>query len=74
MLLDVLMPGMTGLEALPHISNVAPDTKVVILTAIDTAVLQADEYQRAAATLDKAIGPSKLVKQLEEMFTEATVH
>src|SRR5437588_5158538 len=38
-LLDVLMPGMTGLEALRHISAAAPDTKVVILTAIDTAVL-----------------------------------
>jgi CheY-like chemotaxis protein len=74
LLLDVLMPGMTGLEALPHISSVAPDTKVVILTAIDTAVLHAEEYSAAAATFDKAMGPSRIVKQLEELFTASTAH
>ena len=66
-LLDVLMPGMTGLEALPYITNVAPATKVVILTAVDTATLQADECRAAAATLDKGIGPSRLVEQLTEL-------
>jgi len=73
MLLDVLMPGMTGLEALPHISQVAPNTKVVILTAIDTDVLDREGAQNATATLDKAIGPAKLVQQLEEMFTPEAV-
>jgi diguanylate cyclase (GGDEF)-like protein/PAS domain S-box-containing protein len=71
LLLDVLMPGMTGLEALPHISSVAPDTKVAILTAIDTAILQADECKKAAATFDKAMGPVRLVEQLLEQFSEA---
>ena len=66
-LLDVLMPGMTGLEALPYITNVAPATKVVILTAVDTSILQADECRAAAATLDKGIGPSRLVEQLTEL-------
>jgi len=73
MLLDVLMPGMTGLEALPHISNVAPDTKVVILTAIDTAMLHAEECQAATATFDKAIGPTRLVKELQGLFSASTV-
>jgi len=73
MLLDVLMPGMTGLEALPHISNVAPDTKVVILTAIDTAMLHAEECQEATATFDKAIGPTRLVKELQGLFSASTV-
>jgi DNA-binding NarL/FixJ family response regulator len=72
-LLDVLMPGMTGLEALPHISAAAPDAKVVILTAIDTAMLHAEECSAATATFDKAIGPSRLVKQLEELFSASTV-
>jgi diguanylate cyclase (GGDEF)-like protein/PAS domain S-box-containing protein len=67
-LLDVLMPGMTGLEALPHITEVAPDAKVVILTAIDTAVLH-DECHAAAATFDKAMGPARLVQQLEELLS-----
>ncbi|MBV8982420.1 MAG: EAL domain-containing protein, partial [Acidimicrobiia bacterium] len=74
LLLDVLMPGMTGLEALPHIASVAPDTKVAILTAIDTAMLQADECSKAAATFDKAMGPSRLVEQLLEQFSGATAH
>ena len=74
LLLDVLMPGMTGLEALPHIASVAPDTKVVILTAIDTAVLHADECRAATATFDKAIGPTKLVKELQELFSASTVY
>jgi len=72
LLLDVLMPGMTGLEALPHISSVAPNTKVVILTAIDTAMLHADECNAATATFDKAMGPSRLVQQLEELFSAST--
>jgi diguanylate cyclase (GGDEF)-like protein len=72
-LLDVLMPGMTGIEALPHITTVAPDTKVVILSAIDTAMLHAEDCSGAAATLDKAIGPSKLVKQLDELLSASTV-
>ena len=66
-LLDVLMPGMTGLEALPQISRVAPESKVVILTAVDTSTLQGDEFSAATATLDKAIGPSRVVEQLAEL-------
>jgi hypothetical protein len=73
LLLDVLMPGMTGLEALPHISTVAPDTKVVIFTGVDTAMLHADECSAAAATIDKAIGPKRLVKRLQELFTATPV-
>jgi len=73
-LLDVLMPEMTGLEALPHISAVAPEAKVVILTAIDTAMLHAEECSAATATIDKAVGPSRLVQQLEELFTASTAH
>jgi diguanylate cyclase (GGDEF)-like protein/PAS domain S-box-containing protein len=66
-LLDVLMPGMTGLEALPQITRVAPESKVVILTAVDTTTFHSDEYGAATATLDKAIGPSRVVEQLTEL-------
>jgi diguanylate cyclase (GGDEF)-like protein/PAS domain S-box-containing protein len=67
-LLDVLMPGMTGLEALPHITAASPDSTVVLLTAVDTATLQAEECSAATATFDKAIGPTRLVQQLEELL------
>jgi CheY-like chemotaxis protein len=71
-LLDVLMPGMTGLEALPQISKVAPDSKVVILTAVDTTTFHSDEYGAATATLDKAIGPARVVEQLAELVGNGT--
>ncbi|HEV3352941.1 MAG TPA: EAL domain-containing protein [Acidimicrobiales bacterium] len=74
LLLDVLMPGMTGLEAMPYIANVAPRTKVVILTAIDAAVLESEKFQGATAAFDKGIGPSRLVQQLQELFSAAPAH
>jgi DNA-binding NarL/FixJ family response regulator len=66
-LLDVLMPGMTGLEALPQISVAAPNAQVVILTAVDTAILRPQECADAAAMFDKAIGPGRLVEELIEL-------
>jgi hypothetical protein len=53
---------------------VAPLTKVVILTAIDTAVLESEQFQGATAAFDKGIGPSRLVQQLQELFSASTVH
>ena len=32
--LDVLMPGMDGWEALPLIKRVSPDTQVVVISAL----------------------------------------
>lgn len=43
MLLDIRMPGMDGLTALPRILEVSPATRVVMLTTFD-----ADEYVYAA--------------------------
>jgi EAL domain-containing protein (putative c-di-GMP-specific phosphodiesterase class I)/CheY-like chemotaxis protein len=67
-LLDVLMPGMSGPEALPHITAAAPDSTVVILTAADVTTLRPDECREAAATLDKAMGPSRLVEALRTVL------
>ena len=36
-LLDIKMPRMTGLEALPHLRKVAPQTDVVVLSTADPA-------------------------------------
>jgi DNA-binding NarL/FixJ family response regulator len=35
-LLDLELPDMNGVEAIPHISTVAPDARVIVLTAYDT--------------------------------------
>jgi len=66
-LLDVLMPGMSGLDALPQITMAAPEAKVVILTAVGAAALRPQECAAAAATFDKAIGPGRLVEELNQL-------
>src|SRR5207302_230159 len=67
-LLDVLMPRMGGLQALPHITAVAPHSKVVILTAVDTESLRGEEATEAAAVFGKTIGPARLAEQLVSLF------
>ena len=67
-LLDVLMPEMSGLQALPHIASVAPNSKVVILTAVDTATLESQQSPEATAMFDKAVGPARLAEQLAALF------
>lgn len=36
MLLDILMPELDGLELLPKIKELSPDTEVIMVTAIKT--------------------------------------
>jgi diguanylate cyclase (GGDEF)-like protein/PAS domain S-box-containing protein len=68
-LLDVLMPEMSGLQALPHIASVAPNSKVVILTAVDTSTFGSQPSPEAVAMFDKAIGPARVAEQLAALFS-----
>ena len=59
-LLDLQLPGMSGIEALPYFKTVAPDTKILILTQSDNEshVLSAisngaDGYLLKSADLDE---------------------
>jgi DNA-binding NarL/FixJ family response regulator len=63
-LLDLSMPRMNGVVALPRIREVAPDTKVVVLSGWDP--MQAVERTGAGAVayLEKGISPTKLVDEL----------
>ena len=64
-LLDLSMPGMGGLEALPAIKQAAPDAKVVVLSGFDREQhwpqLQA---VGAVAYLEKGTPPQQLVDEL----------
>jgi DNA-binding NarL/FixJ family response regulator len=59
-LLDLQLPGMSGIEALPYFKTVAPDTKILILTQSDNEshILSAisngaDGYLLKSADLDE---------------------
>jgi diguanylate cyclase (GGDEF)-like protein/PAS domain S-box-containing protein len=60
-LLDLAMPGMGGLEALPLIQAVAPGTKVAVLSGLDAAgVADSAARQGATAYFDKTDVPELL--------------
>jgi diguanylate cyclase (GGDEF)-like protein/PAS domain S-box-containing protein len=52
-LLDLVMPGMGGLEALPHILEVAPAAKVAFLTALDSGAVAPKAVVDTAGCFEK---------------------
>ncbi len=52
-LLDIELPGMSGIEAIPHLKELRPDTKILMLTQSDNEsdVVQAIQYGAAGYLL-----------------------
>lgn len=64
-LLDISMPVMDGMEALPRIVQVSPATRVVILSGFEADRLAASALEMgASAYIEKGIPPALLIKQL----------
>ena len=67
LILDVDMPGMGGMEALPAVKEASPDTRVIVITAtgersrIAAMSAGADAYLRKPTSLDELVDT---VKQL----------
>jgi diguanylate cyclase (GGDEF)-like protein len=68
-LLDLSMPGMGGLEALPRIREVAPQTRIVVLTGLATPELF-DEARAsgAAEVIEKGLDPFELLGHVERIL------
>ncbi len=67
-LLDILMPVMTGIEAVPLIKKHSPDTMVVMLTAFeDSAHLEKAINAGADGYLSKDIGAKDLIDAVEKV-------
>lgn len=60
-LLDLRMPGLSGLETIPRLRCVAPDTRIVVLTLLD-----GDGYRRASlgAGADAFVGKANVTRDL----------
>ena len=68
-LLDLAMPGIGGLEALPMIRAVAPDAKVVVFSGLDPAsYADAAQRQGAAAFYVKGEDPTALPERLRSLL------
>lgn len=68
-LLDLSMPALDGLEALPQILQVSPDTKVVVLSGFEEARMAPVALKGGAvAYLEKGVPPRRLVQALIEIM------
>ena len=72
-LLDISMPVMDGLEALPAICRTVPSATVVMLSGFSEARLGAEAAAGGAtAYLEKGLAPDALVARLLEVLPQPT--
>lgn len=68
--LDLSMPVMDGLEALPQILEECPDTRVVILSGLDSAQMEGTALRLGAAGyLEKGAAFARLADTLADVAT-----
>jgi DNA-binding NarL/FixJ family response regulator len=72
-LLDLSMPTLDGLEALPRILEVSPETKVVVLSGFEEARMAPVALKGGAtAYIEKGVPPRRLVQALIEIMQPFT--
>jgi CheY-like chemotaxis protein len=72
LLLDVAMPVMDGLEALPQVLARSPQTKVIMLTGVVNDAVRADAIRAGAARfLEKGIDPRALADEVRAVAQAA---
>ncbi|HWB22874.1 MAG TPA: response regulator transcription factor [Gaiellaceae bacterium] len=68
LLLDIVMPGRSGIEALPEIASVAPETKVLMLSMQDDPVYVRQAFAAGAnGYLLKEAADTELVQAIREV-------
>ena len=66
--LDMAMPVMDGLEALPHIKRASPSTRVLVVSGFDNATMSASAVEAGAdAYLQKGAPPTVLLERVREL-------
>ncbi|MCW2962392.1 MAG: LuxR family transcription regulator [Thermoleophilia bacterium] len=68
LLIDMSMPIMDGLEALPKILDASPSTKVVMLTGFGTDAIRRRAMDAGAARyLEKGLLPDEILRAIREV-------
>ena len=72
-LLDLAMPVMDGLEALPEIRKVSPESRVVVLSGFNARQMSAEALSRGASSyLEKGGIADRLVPHILQLFPDDT--
>lgn len=69
LIVDMMMPGLNGLEVLRQIKQISPDTRTIVLSmqSADAYVIEALKHGAAGYVL-KETGPSELVNAVREVI------
>lgn len=67
-LLDLAMPVMDGLQAIPQIKVASPGTRIVVLSGFEETVMASEALARGAdAYLEKGIAVAEIASVLQDM-------
>ena len=73
LLLDLAMPVLDGLQALPEIRDRAPDALVVVLSGFGADAMGEEAVRLGAATyVQKGVNPTELAEQLRALVQDRT--
>ncbi len=73
LLLDIAMPVMDGLEALPHIRESSPETQVVMLTGVVSESVRQRAFDGGACRfIEKGIDVEDLASQIKDVCCETS--
>jgi len=74
-LLDLSMPRMDGLEALPRLRRVSPESRIVVLSGFGEDRLGGIALELgASAYLEKGVSPTELLRELEKVASRGPSH
>ena len=67
---DIRMPGLTGLDILPRIKKLRPETLIIVITAFGSEEVRRKSFDRGAtAYLEKPISMNRLKALVQEMIS-----